>query len=42
MAIISEEQIEMSAFEELLAKAEKIETPTCNIDSPNECLECGS
>jgi hypothetical protein len=39
---IVEEQNEMSAFEELLAKAEKLETPTCNVDNPEECEACGA
>lgn len=42
MANISEEQKEMSAFEALLAKAEEMETPTCNVDNPEECEACGS
>lgn len=42
MANITSEQTELTAFEELLAKAEQMETPACDVSNPDECEACGS
>ena len=42
MANIVEEAEQMSEFEKMLAKAEQMETPTCNVDNPEECEACGA
>jgi hypothetical protein len=42
MANIVKEADEMSEFEKMLAKAQEMEVPVCDVDNPDECIACGS